>query len=175
MLLRINIRVRNNPSEQDFVDWISSLPYDPSLNGQITLPPFVPRAQSVTDLINHVYPRERLLQAPCDYQAFSGRAILSTLNDTVRELNQTILDMLPGQERTYFAVDSADVNEADPEIAELPPEVLQSICLPGLPLSKLRLKIGTPVMLLRNLCPQEGLCNGLRISIYSFRRFSIRV
>jgi ATP-dependent DNA helicase PIF1 len=115
------------------------------------------------------------LRAPRDSRAFSGQAILLTLNDTVRELNQTILDMLPGQERTYFAVDSADVNEADPEIVELPLEVLQSICLPGLPLSKLRLKIGAPVMLLRNLCPQEGLCNGSRMSIYSFGRFSIRV
>jgi hypothetical protein len=94
------------------------------LNGQIILPPFVPHVQSVTDLINYVYLQERLLRAPCDYQAFSGRAILSTLNDTVRKLNQTILDILPGQERTYFAVDSADINEADPEIVELPPEVL---------------------------------------------------
>ena len=61
--------------------------------------------------------------------------------------------MLLGQVQTYLAVDSADVNEADPEITELPPEVLQNICLPGLPLSKLRLKVGAPVMLLRNLCP----------------------
>jgi len=30
-------------------------------------------------------------------------------------------------------------------------------------------------MLLRNLCPQEGLYNGSRMSIYSFGRFSIRV
>ena len=64
------------------------------------------------------------MRAPRDYRAFSGRVILLTLNDTVRELNQTILDMLPGQERTYFVVDSADINEADPEIAELPLEVL---------------------------------------------------
>jgi hypothetical protein len=106
------------------MDWIGSLLYEPALNGQITLPPFVPHARSVTDLINHVYPRERLLRAPRDYRAFSGRAILLTLNETVRKLNQTILDMLPGQERTYFAVDSADINEADPEIVELPPEVL---------------------------------------------------
>jgi hypothetical protein len=88
------------------------------------LPPFVPYIQSVTDLINYVYPQERLLQVPYDYQAFSRRAILSTLNDTVRKLNQTILDMLPGQERMYFVVDSADINEADPEIIELLPEVL---------------------------------------------------
>jgi hypothetical protein len=118
------MRVRYDPSEQDFVDWIGSLPYEPALNGQITLPLFVPRARSVIDLINHVYPRERLLRAPYDYRAFSGWAILSTLNETVCELNQTILDILPGQERTYFAVDSADINEVDPEIVELPLEVL---------------------------------------------------
>jgi hypothetical protein len=61
------MRVYNDPLEQDFMDWISSLLYDPSLNGQITLPPFIPRAGSVIDLINHVYLRERLLQAPRDY------------------------------------------------------------------------------------------------------------
>jgi hypothetical protein len=81
------MRVRNDPSELDFVNWINSLPYDPALNGSITLPPFIPRANTVTDLINHVYPAERLLRAPCSYEAFRGRAILSMLNDTVRELN----------------------------------------------------------------------------------------
>jgi ATP-dependent DNA helicase PIF1 len=169
------MRVRNDPSELDFISWIGSLPYDPTLNGQITLPSFVQQAPSIADLINHVYPRERLLQATYDYQAFHGHAILSTLNDTVRELNTTILDTFPGEDQTYLAVDSADVNEADPEIAKLPPEVLQNICLPGLPLSKLQLKVGAPVMLLRNLCPQEGLCNGSRMSIHSLGRFSVQV
>jgi hypothetical protein len=60
----------------------------------------------------------------------------------------------------YFTVDLANVNKADPEIAELPLEVLQNIYLLGLPLSKLRLKVSAPIMLLRNLCLQEGLCNG---------------
>ena len=83
----MNMRVRNDPLEQDFVSWIGSLLYDPSLNGQIILPPFIPYAKLVTDLINHVYSRERLLQAPRDYQAFHGRPILSTFNDTVREFN----------------------------------------------------------------------------------------
>jgi hypothetical protein len=55
----------------------------------------------------------------------------------VRELNQIILDMLPGQERTYFIIDSANINKADPEITELPLEILQSIYLPDLPLFKL--------------------------------------
>ena len=67
------------------------------------------------------------------------------------------------------------MNEADPDIAELPPEVLQNIYLLGMPLSKLQLKVGAPVMLLRNLCPQEGLCNGSRMSVHSLGRFSIQV
>ena len=56
--LRVNMRVRNDPSEQDFISWISNLPYDPALNGQITLPPFISQATSITDLIDQVYPRE---------------------------------------------------------------------------------------------------------------------
>jgi len=83
--------------------------------------------------------------------------------------------MLPGQERTYLAVNSADMNKTDPDIAELPSEVLQNIYLSGILLLKLQLKVGAPVMLLRNLCPQEGLCNGSRMSIHSLGRFSIRV
>jgi len=67
LALRINMRVRNDPSEKDFITWISSLPYEPTLNSLITLPLFIPRAGTITDLINHVYPRERLLRAPADY------------------------------------------------------------------------------------------------------------
>jgi hypothetical protein len=95
-----------------------------------------------------VYLRERLLQTTYNYQAFRGHAILSTLNNTVRELNTTILNTFPGKDQTYLAVDSADINKADPEIAELSLEVLQNICLLGLSLSKLQLKVGAFVMLL---------------------------
>jgi hypothetical protein len=46
-----------------------------------------------------------------------------------------------------------------------PMEYLQSLTVSGLPLSKLRLKEGCPVMLLRNLDPAEGLCNGMRMIV----------
>ena len=84
-----------------------------------------------------------------------------------------ILDILFSQKQMYLVVDLADINKVDSEIVELPLEVLQNIYLPGLPFSRLCLKIGVPVMLLRNLCPQEGLCNRLWILIYSLGRFMI--
>ena len=72
-------------------------------------------------------------------------------------------------------MDSADVNEASPGIDEVPVEHLQSINLPSLPPSKLDLKVGVPIILLRNLLPQEGLCNGTRMVVTSLRAYCIEV
>jgi hypothetical protein len=127
----------------------------------------------IADLINHVYLRERLLQATYDYQAFCEHTILLTLNNTVCELNTTILDTFPGKDQTYLAVDLADINKADPEIAKLSLEVLQNICLSGLSFLKLQLKVSTPVMLLQSLCSQERLCNRSGMLIHSLKRFLV--
>ena len=43
-----------------------------------------------------------------------------------------------------------------------PVEYLNSINCSGLPLAKLKLKVGCPVMILRNLNAAEGVCNGSR-------------
>ena len=43
------------------------------------------------------------------------------------------------------------------------PELLNSINCSGLPPHKLILKVGVPVMLLRNIDQSSGLCNGTRL------------
>ena len=48
---------------------------------------------------------------------------------------------------------------------EYPPEYLHSIEDGGLPPHNLKVKVGAPVMLLRNLRPTRGLCNGTRLKI----------
>ncbi|XP_057719453.1 uncharacterized protein LOC130933862 [Arachis stenosperma] len=45
------------------------------------------------------------------------------------------------------------------------PELLNSINCSGLPLHKLILKVGVPVMLLRNIDQSSGLCNGTRLQV----------
>ena len=40
----------------------------------------------------------------------------------------------------------------------------------GLPPALLCLKVGCPVILLRNLDPGEGLCNGTRMAVLNMRR-----
>ena len=171
--LRTNMRVREGENGQDFVRWISQLPYDPALNGMVSIPAYVNKPASITDLINHIYPPGLLQRAATDPSTFRGRCLLTVLNATVTELNKVVLDRLPGQVRTYQSVDSLDTDDSDADLHELPVEQLQSIDIASLPPSQLSLKIGAPVMLLRNLCPQEGLCNGTRMVVTSLRKYCI--
>lgn len=123
--LRTNMRVREGQHGQDFVRWISKLPYSPALNGIISIPDYVARPMSITDLIYSVYPPDLLSRAITDPLAFHGRCLLTTLNTTVGELNTQIIQLLPGVIRTYQSVDSQDTDKAlGGDLHELPVEQL---------------------------------------------------
>lgn len=91
------------------------------------------------------------------------RAILATKNDAVNELNHVIQNRLDDNRpsRTYHSVDSTVSQE---EAVHYPIEFLNSLSVPGLPPHELTLKVGSPIMLLRNLQPPK-LCNGTRLSV----------
>ena len=172
--LRINMRVREGQHGQEFIRWISELPYSPAMDGAVLVPGYVNQPATITGLISHVYPPGLLSRAVTDPSAFHGRCLLTTLNTTVTELNKLILGQLPGQLRTYQSVDSYDTEDTSgSDLHELPVEQLQSIDIPSLPPSQLSLKIGAPVLLLRNLSPRDGLCNGTRMVVTSLRNHCI--
>ena len=65
---------------------------------------------------------------------------------------------------------SCDSVLLDSNQALYPTEFLNSLSVSGLPPHKLILKIGQPIVMLRNLNPNAGLCNGTRLlvkNIYS--------
>ncbi|XP_028054182.1 uncharacterized protein LOC114258419 [Camellia sinensis] len=88
------------------------------------------------------------------------RTILSARNDDVSAIN-----IFPGNIYTYLAADKmAEDDEIDPSITNrYPNEFLNSLDPPGLPVFKIELKVGCPIMLLRNIAPKDGLCNGTRL------------
>ena len=87
---------------------------------------------------------------------FNGRAIMTPTNEAVMKINDNLLERLPGEVLTFHADDTGDINDGGHE--EMTREVMATMNCETLPLSVLRLKIGAPVMLLRNLEPVHGLC-----------------
>ncbi|CAJ2678040.1 uncharacterized protein LOC123904970 [Trifolium pratense] len=96
-----------------------------------------------------------------------ARAILASTIEVVEQINTYVLSLIPGDAQDFYSCDSidrADVNDC--EIFEtLTPEFLNSLKTSGLPNHKISLKIGTPIMLMRNLDQSEGLCNGTRMIV----------
>ncbi|XP_073042457.1 uncharacterized protein [Primulina eburnea] len=94
----------------------------------------------------------------------TNRAILATKNAYVDKLNDKVLSLFPGELRTFLSFDEAidDTQNFYPE------EFLNSLSPTGLPPHRLSLKKNCPVMLLRNLDPSDGLCNGTRMVCKGF-------
>uniref|UniRef100_A0A8D9B6G9 ATP-dependent DNA helicase n=1 Tax=Cacopsylla melanoneura TaxID=428564 RepID=A0A8D9B6G9_9HEMI len=94
------------------------------------------------------------------------RAILTPKNDSALEINNELLKrMVPG-ETIYSSVDTV-VEEED--AVNYPTEFLNTLNPPGLPSHELRLKVGAPIILLRNLRPPK-LCNGTRLQVKSLKK-----
>lgn len=74
---------------------------------------------------------------------------------------------MTGEEREYLSSDSNDDSNSDESMAYdvLTPEFLSSLSASGIPNHCIKLKIGVPIMLLRNLDQSEGLCNGTRLIV----------
>ena len=89
-----------------------------------------------------------------------GRAILAPTNIQVNQINDLLTDILPGVPVVLSSSDSL----IDPnDFQRFNIEYLNSLAPNGLPNHRLFLKHGMPLMLMRNLNPKLGLCNGTRL------------
>ena len=80
--------------------------------------------------------------------------------------HEEILKTSPGEEKVYYSVDKVPIGDIDSdEGLYVTTEFLNSINLSGLPPHLLTVKVGSVMMLLRNLNPKKGMCNGTRILI----------
>ncbi|KAJ1692544.1 hypothetical protein LUZ63_009242 [Rhynchospora breviuscula] len=143
---------------------------EPSIgNGFIRIPhemiiPYTTEEESVNELIETVFPSLNENGHRTDYIA--SRAILSTKNEYVDRLNQHMIESYPGEELIYHSIDTAE----DDARGNYPSEFLNSLTPNGLPPHILKLKKGCPIILLRNLDPANGLCNGTRLVCRNFQR-----
>ncbi|KAL9299118.1 putative DNA helicase [Arabidopsis thaliana] len=77
-----------------------------------------------------------------------------------------MLSKLTSEEKIYRSSNSIDPSDTRADKNPVyTPDFLNKIKISGLPNHLLRLKVGCPVMLLRNLDPHGGLMNGTRLQI----------
>ena len=114
----------------------------------------------MNELINSVYPLLNQ-RGVASLNYLTERIILAPRNDAVNSINATVLDVFPGETMYYFAADKMMDEDANnpTNINRYPNEYLNSLNPTGLPLFALTLKVGCPIILLRNIVPKDGLCN----------------
>ena len=180
--LTINERIRRlSNTNQEELDSFSkfltdvgegNIPYEPDLGEfMIRIPDeYMFQPSSKDDFIDWCFPN---LANNADV---GDKAILTPLNTDAEELNNIALQKMQGDVSVNLSIDS--VLTKDPEEAmNYPVEFLNSLSLSGMPAYKLQLKIGCPLILLRNLNPATGLCNGTRLKLLNFtpRLLSVQI
>ena len=108
---------------------------------------------SIQELIERTFPNLHQMKI----EELMEAAIFTIVNEDVWEINKICLDRLPGDKKVYLSTDTVE-NETS-----APTELLNSRRPGGFPDHNLELKIGAPVMLLRNL--SSGLVNGTRMIV----------
>ena len=124
---------------------------------------------TLEELINTTFPE---LDLGCD--DITDGCIYTPLNKDVRIINDICIEKFPGDLKTYLSADS--ILEDDHKEA-VPVEYLNVMNPSGISDHQLSLKIGAPVMLLRNLQagPNISLRNGTRMVVIQMMERALEV
>jgi len=134
-------------------------------NEMIQVPQFMV-CTNLNTLINRIYPGIGNPRVQDD-QYFLECIIFCPRNDKVHNINKAILqqfNLVPNAE-VYMLRSVDSVSEENGMYHAYPAEFLQQLNSSGLPPALLCLKVGCLVILLKNLDPEEGLCNGTRMVV----------
>ena len=94
-----------------------------------------------------------------DAEYFQGRVLLASISKRVDEVNDEMVERIPGDLHTFHSIDTGeDVDNS----TMFPTEFLNSLNLSGLPEDTLKVKVYSAVILLWNMDISDGHCTGTR-------------
>ncbi|GJX53050.1 ATP-dependent DNA helicase PIF1-like protein [Tanacetum coccineum] len=179
MNLTVNMRLGTEKTDlekkeiEDFANWILNIGngnIDSKNEGESTVvfqdEMLIPESDDyVGSIIDQTYPQ--LVQNLWNPTFFQERAILAPTHEMVDMINERIMGLIPGEERVYESSDSVCLADDDTNFDEsiYTTDFLNDIKMSELPKHAIKLKIGTPVMLMRNIDQKAGLCNGTRLQV----------
>ncbi|GJX95631.1 DNA helicase [Tanacetum coccineum] len=119
----------------------------------------------LSQLIDFIYD-DTTLRTPTA-ETLQEKAIVCPKNETPDIVNAKILSDIEGPSKTYLINDQAIPMGKETSETELlyPMKYLNTITFPRFPPHELELKVGSPIMLLRNVNLSGGLCNGTRMIV----------
>ncbi|CAN1760449.1 ATP-dependent DNA helicase PIF1, partial [Linum perenne] len=156
LTLTTNVRINDSATNMmplsrgmNFVEWVLA----------------IESSHRIADIVDAVY--DDLISKYSSIEYLSNRTIVTPTNKAVTDINEHVLSKIPRQSHTYYSSDSIVAN--GDYLASLkeayPTEFLNSQSFNGLPEHELTLKLHTLVMILQNLNPSIGICNGTRLLI----------
>jgi ATP-dependent DNA helicase PIF1 len=163
------MRAQNDPNFANFLLHIGGGTEEVNNDGEVLLPkglciPYTGNDKDLDALIDWVFLKLDYNKADSNY--ITSRAILSTKNDCVDRINMKMINKFQGEERVYHSFDKV----VDDPNNYYPYEFLNTLTPNGLPLHVLKLKKNCHVILLWNIDPVNGLCNGTRLMIHNFQK-----
>ncbi|PIA26326.1 hypothetical protein AQUCO_09500057v1, partial [Aquilegia coerulea] len=150
-----NMRLNSNDTENvKFADYLIEIGTNPKED--VELPSEIKRCKSTMDLLFKVYPNLNVEEVATETY-LQERSILSARNDDVSTLNELAINHFPGELHEYLAADKAieDDQPIENRGNSISNENMQALDPLSLPPFKLQLKVGCPIMLLRNLQPRD--------------------
>ena len=175
--LRTNVRL-TDPNDVAFAQFllnvgeglVNDFPANEYFGNYVKIPPECLEENSILDRIYGT------TFSSDSVENFSRYGIMTTLNEDVTMLNNEIYKRMTEDvptEHTYLSTDSViglDPNDDDAYDVSM----LNALEPPNLPPHKLTLKQNCIVMLLCNINPAQGLCNGTRLIVTKLYRTCIR-
>ncbi|ONM06552.1 hypothetical protein ZEAMMB73_Zm00001d032987 [Zea mays] len=167
-----NMRAKSDPWFAEYLLRVGGGTEEVNNDGDVRLPdevcvPYTGDDRDLDRLIDDIYPSLNENMSNTSY--ITSRAILTTWNDWVDMINMRMIDRFQREQMMYHSFATA----VDDPNNYYPSEFLNMLTPNGLPPHVLKLKIGCPIMLLRNIDPANGLCNGTRLVVRGFQKNSI--
>ncbi|XP_031131678.1 uncharacterized protein LOC116033063 [Ipomoea triloba] len=163
----------DNTHIEKFASWLADIgngtlggPNDGHAKVEIPKEMLVPsNGDYIATIVDIVFPMFK--HGGSDFQQMENRAILAPTLDVVNAVNEYMSDLHVAESRTYLSCDTVCKSDSTNGILYdmHTPEFLNGLKASGIPNHSLTLKIGSPVMLLRNIDHSMGLCNGTRLII----------
>nr|XP_016471553.1 PREDICTED: uncharacterized protein LOC107793670 isoform X1 [Nicotiana tabacum]XP_016471558.1 PREDICTED: uncharacterized protein LOC107793670 isoform X1 [Nicotiana tabacum]XP_016471563.1 PREDICTED: uncharacterized protein LOC107793670 isoform X1 [Nicotiana tabacum]XP_016471572.1 PREDICTED: uncharacterized protein LOC107793670 isoform X1 [Nicotiana tabacum]XP_016471583.1 PREDICTED: uncharacterized protein LOC107793670 isoform X1 [Nicotiana tabacum]XP_016471591.1 PREDICTED: uncharacterized pro len=163
-----NMRAKTDPTFCDYLLRIRNGQERLNATNNIEVPnslivSFTTERESLDKLFTITYPY--LNSSGYDAYCTDSHVILTTKNNFVDEINDMLITQFPGKARTFVGIDETIESDNQSQFEDL----LHTLNPTSLPPYILSLKKNCPIMLLRNLNPYEGLCNGTRLNCCEFK------